>query len=313
MNFVLGIDIGGTSTKFGVVDSQGKILAQDSIKTCEYEDPALFVDHLDAALNLQFQKFGGKGQFRGIGVGAPNGNFYSGSIEHAPNLRWKGIVPLVSMIQEKIKLKTILTNDANAAAMGEMIYGHAKGMKNFFLITLGTGLGSGIVVNGQIVYGQTGLAGELGHLIVAPGGRTCGCGRQGCLETYASATGLVLTMRELLQNSSQASGLRDLKDNNLSAKQISDAALAGDELAIKAYELTAEILGRSLANAVVFSSPEAIFLFGGLTQAKELLFNSTKKHFENNLLNVFKNTVSLLASGLPESDAAILGAAALVS
>lgn len=313
MNLVLGIDIGGTSTKFGVVDTQGKILAQDSIKTCEYDDPGHFVDRLDTALNLQFQIFGGKEQFAGIGIGAPNGNFYSGTIEHAPNLKWKGIVPLVSLIEKKIKLKTILTNDANAAAMGEMIYGHAKGMRDFLLITLGTGLGSGLVINGEVVYGHTGFAGELGHLIVTPAGRTCGCGRQGCLETYASATGIVRTVIELIQNSSQASALRDIDQNKLTAKQITDAALMGDELSLKAYELTAEILGRALANAVVFSSPEAIFLFGGLAQAKDLLFNPTKKHFENNLLTVFKNTVKLLPSGLPESDAAILGAAALVS
>jgi glucokinase len=312
-SFVLGIDIGGTSTKFGVVSAEGKILSQDSIKTCENDDAGHFVDRLVAALNKEIEKFEGKSNFKGIGIGAPNGNNYTGSIEHAPNLKWKGIVPLVALIEERIGLKTVLTNDANAAAMGEMIYGNAKSMKDFILITLGTGLGSGIVVNGKVVYGFTGFAGELGHLTVDPFGRICGCGRRGCLETYASATGIVMTVKELLENSHQPSQLRDLNQADLTAKQITEAAQRGDELALKAYEMTAEILGRSLANAAIFSSPEAIFLFGGLAQARELLFNPTKKYFENNLLNVFRGRVSLLASGLPESDAAILGAAALIS
>lgn len=298
--FIIGIDVGGTSTKLGVVDEKGEILSQESLPTCENDDPQDFVKRLGHALKLQFEKHGGKENFRGIGLGAPNGNFYRGTIEHAPNLMWKGVVPLVSMIEEMAGLKTFLTNDANAAAMGEMIYGDAKGMRNFLLITLGTGLGSGIVINGQVVYGHSGFAGELGHLTVASEGRECGCGRRGCLETYVSATGIVRTMKEL-------------RGEELSAKEISLAALRGDAVALKAFDETAKILGQSLANAVAFSSPEAIFLFGGLAQAKELLFDPTQKYFEKSLLNIFKGKVKLLPSGLPESDAAILGAAALVS
>ena len=312
-SLVLGIDIGGTGTKFGVVDENGKILFQDTIVTCENDDPAHFIDRLDSALKPVFEKFGGKDRFKGIGIGAPNGNFYTGTIELAPNLKWRGVVPLILLIEKKLNLKATLTNDANAAALGEMIYGNAKGMRNFIIITLGTGLGSGIVINGNLVYGHTGFAGELGHVTVVPNGRLCGCERKGCLETYASATGIVKTVKELLNESSEFSSLRDLTDANLNAKHITDAALKGDKIALKAYEYTAEILGRALSDAVAFSSPEAIFLFGGLAQAKEVLFDPTKKYFENNLMNVFKNKVKLLPSGLPESDAAILGAAALVS
>lgn len=311
-SLVLGIDIGGTNTKFGVVDSHGEILAQGSIITCETDDPHHFINRLDQALKPLFDKFKHE-NFIGIGVGAPNGNFYTGTIEMAPNLKWRGVVPLVSLIENKFKLKTVLTNDANAAAIGEMIYGHAKGMKNFIVITLGTGLGSGIVVNGELVYGHTGFAGELGHVTVMPEGRLCGCGRKGCLETYASATGIVKTVKELLKNSSESSSLRELNEKDLNAKHITEAALKGDPIALKAYDYTAAILGRALTDFAVFSSPEAIFLFGGLAQAKDVLFKPTKTYFENNLMNVFKNTVKLLPSGLPESDAAILGSAALIA
>lgn len=311
-SLVLGIDIGGTNTKFGVVDSHGEILAQGSIITCETDDPNHFIDRLGLALQPLFDKFHQE-HFIGIGVGAPNGNFYTGTIEMAPNLKWRGVVPLVALLEKKFQLKTVLTNDANAAAIGEMIYGHAKGMKNFIVITLGTGLGSGIVINGELVYGHTGFAGELGHVIVIPEGRLCGCGRKGCLETYASATGIVKTVKELLKNSSESSSLRELNEKDLNAKHITEAALKGDPIALKAYDYTAAILGRALTDFVVFSSPEAIFLFGGLAQAKDVLFKPTKNYFENNLMNVFKNTVKLLPSGLPESDAAILGSAALIA
>lgn len=311
MKKVLGIDIGGTSTKYGVVDSNGKICTQGSIITCVNADPNDFIQRLSHALNPLFEEYG-KENFLGIGVGAPNGNFYTGTIELAPNLKWRGIVPLVSLIEKEFNLSTTLTNDANAAALGEMIYGHAKGMKNFIIITLGTGLGSGIVIDGNLVYGHTGFAGELGHVTVVPDGRLCGCERRGCLETYASATGIVKTVKELLQQSSEDSLLRSLNDSELNAKHITDAALKGDRIAIKAYDFTAKILGLALSNAVVFSSPEAIFLFGGLAQAKDVLFKPTKDYFEKNVMNVFQSKVKLLPSGLPESDAAILGAAALV-
>lgn len=310
-SLVLGIDIGGTNTKFGVVDSTGHIIDQGSIVTCENADPNHFMDRLEAQLNPLFEKYG-KENFLGIGVGAPNGNFYNGTIELAPNLKWRGVVPLVSLIENRFKLKAILTNDANAAAIGEMIYGNAKGMKNFIVITLGTGLGSGIVINGELIYGHTGFAGELGHVTVIPDGRLCGCERKGCLETYASATGIVKTIKELLRDSSESSRLREIPEDSLNAKHITEAALAGDKIALKAYDFTAKILAGALANAVTFSSPEAIFLFGGLTQAKDVLFKPTKDYFENGLMNVFKGKVKLLPSGLPESDAAILGAAALI-
>lgn len=308
---IIGVDIGGTSTKFGIVDSKGSILYRDSIITCETADPEDFIERLAQALLIQIEKFGGLPNFSGIGVGAPNGNFHTGAVEFAPNLKWKGKVDLVCLIENKLNLKTVLTNDANAAALGEMMYGHAVGMKNFLLITLGTGLGCGIVINGQLVYGHTGFAGEMGHLIVEPQGRDCGCGRQGCLETYASATGIVKTVFELMDKTDMESNLRDFGPTEITAKLVTEAALDGDEIALSAYLYTADILARALANAVVFSSPEAIFLFGGLTQAKDLLINPTKKFFEQNLLNIFQNSVKLLPSGLPESDASILGAAAV--
>lgn len=311
-SLVLGIDIGGTSTKYGVVDSTGHILDQGSIITCENADPNDFINRLATTLEPLFQKYG-KENFIGIGVGAPNGNFYTGTIELAPNLKWRGVVPLVLLIEKKFNLHTVLTNDANAAAIGEMMYGHAKGMTNFIVITLGTGLGSGIVINGNLVYGHTGFAGELGHVTVVPNGRLCGCGRKGCLETYASATGILKTVKEFLHESEAPSSLRELSEDKLNAKHITEAALKGDAIAIKAYDFTAQILGRALTDAVAFSSPEAIFLFGGLAQAKEVLFKPTKEYFENNVMNVFRNKVKLLPSGLPESDAAILGAAALIT
>jgi glucokinase len=311
-SLVLGIDIGGTNTKFGVVDSTGHILSQGSIVTCENADPHHFIDRLAIAVEPLFKKYG-KDHFLGIGVGAPNGNFYTGTIELAPNLQWRGIVPLVNLLEKKFDLKATLTNDANAAAIGEMMYGHAKGMTNFIVITLGTGLGSGIVINGDLVYGHTGFAGELGHVTVIPHGRLCGCERKGCLETYASATGIVKTVKELLHQSSKPSTLREMSEEKINAKHITEADLQGDSIALEAYDFTAQILARALADAVAFSSPEAIFLFGGLTQAKDVLFKPTKEYFEKSVMNVFKNKVKLLPSGLPESDAAILGAAALIT
>lgn len=301
MNLRLGIDVGGTSTKLGVVSDEGKILSQGSIVTCENDDPDHFIERLVFALGQEFERFGKK-NFRGIGVGAPNGNFYSGSIEYAPNLKWKGIVPLAQMLTGKTGFKTVLTNDANAAAKGEMTFGHAKGMKHFIILTLGTGLGSGIVANGEILYGHSGFAGELGHLVVKQDGRNCGCGRKGCLETYVSATGLVKTFQELTTNHS-----------SLTAKEISKLALEGETHARDTFKFTGDILGRAMANMATFSSPEAIFLFGGLLGAGDLLMSPVKEAFEKNLLNVFQKTVKILPSGLPDSDAAILGAAAMIN
>ncbi len=311
-SLILGIDIGGTNTKFGVVDSTGKILSQGSITTCENAVPNHFIQRLATTLGPIFKQFG-KENFEGIGIGAPNGNSYTGTIELPTNLKWKGSIPLVKLIEDQFSLKAMLTNDANAATIGEMIYGDAKRMNDFIVITLGTGVGSGIVVNGELVNGKSGFAGELGHVTMIPNGRQCGCRRLGCLETYASATGVVKTAKEFLLESKEDSELRSISEDQITSKFISEAALNGDALALRVFDFTAQILARALCDFTVFSSPEAIFLFGGLTQSKETLINPTKKYFENNLMNVFKGTVKILPSGLPESDAAILGAAALIS
>ena len=248
----------------------------------------------------------------GIGIGAPNGNYYNGTIEFAPNLDWKGIVPLVSMFKEYYNVPIYLTNDANAAALGEMIYGGARNMKDFIMITLGTGLGSGIVVNGELVYGHDGFAGELGHVIVEDGGRLCGCGRHGCLETYCSAPGIKNTAIELIQESKIESVLRNYTIEELTSKLISDAARNRDEIALSSYEKTGKILGIALANSVAHTNPEAIFLFGGVTKAGNVLFDPIIRYFENNLLEIYKNKVKILPSKLAEGDAAIVGASALV-
>jgi glucokinase len=295
----IGIDIGGTGTKFGIVNSHGSILGQSSIPTASFETPETFADALAGPLRDMMARHGSKEQFSGIGLGAPNGNFYTGNIEHAPNLRWKGIVPMAKLLEERLGLPAKLTNDANAAAMGEMIYGAARGVKDFFVITLGTGLGSGLVSDGKVVYGKTGFAGELGHVVVVKDGRPCGCGRRGCLETYASATGLSVSSKEAL-------------GETLSASDLANAALAGNTAARKIFEETGMILGEALANAAVLFSPEVIILSGGVARAGELIFSPTRDHFEKNLLNIFQKSVRIIPSGLAESDAAILGAAALV-
>ena len=308
-----GIDIGGTNTVIGLVDKQGVCLTKNKIITKDYDDIDLFIKDLAEKIKETESLIKEKNIIRGIGIGAPNGNYYNGTIEEAPNLKWKGIIPVVQLIKKHFNYPSIvLTNDANAAAIGEMIYGGAKNMKDFIMITLGTGVGSGIVVNGELVYGFTGLAGELGHTIVVCSGRQCGCGRQGCLETYASATGIIRTVYELLANSTDPSEIREIAYNDLEAKMIFKAAENGDKIALKAFEFTGEILGKALANSVAHTNPEAIFLFGGLAEAGEIIFKPTKKHLEDNLLNVYKNKVKLLASELEGSDAAILGASALV-
>jgi len=249
---------------------------------------------------------------KGMGIGAPNGNFYKGTIEFAPNLPWKGTIDLVEKLKQYFNVPIVLTNDANAAAMGEMIYGKAKGLNEFMVITLGTGLGSGIVVDGKVVYGHDGFAGEIGHTIYDPNGRLCGCGRKGCLETYASATGIVLTVGELLLKSTVQTKLREIPANKLEAKHIHEEALKGDRLALEAFDYTARILGLKLADSIAHTSPEAIFLFGGLAESGDDILIPTKKYMEENLLNIFKNKVRLEISGLMGKNAAILGAAALI-
>ena len=308
----IGIDIGGTGTKFGIVDRVGNVLFSGGISTKKHAKVETFIDELYDNLKVLIDKAGGVGRIKGIGVGAPNGNFYTGTVEYAPNLPWKGIIPLAKMIHDKFKLPVILTNDANAAAEGEMIYGAAQGMKDFIMITLGTGVGSGIVANGKLIYGHDGFAGELGHTIVIPDGRMHeGTGKKGSLESYASATGVRLTMLELLEKTDRPSVLRNFKPEEIDSKKVYEAAIAGDELARQVFEFTGKILGLALANAVMFSSPEAIILFGGLTKAGELILKPTREHMEANLIKVFQNKVKILVSHLKESDAAILGASAL--
>jgi len=312
--YAIGIDIGGTTTKFGVVDSKGTILEQDRIPSNEHEFVEDFIESLFVKLTPMMKKVGGISNFIGIGIGAPNGNIYSGTIEYAPNLRWKGIIPIAKLVEEKFGLPTRLTNDANAAAVGEMMYGCTKSMKHFITITLGTGVGSGIVIDGKIVVGHDGFAGELGHTIIRPGGRIHkSTGMKGSLESYASATGVRETAIELLTAyPERESLLRNYRINELTSETVYQCALQGDTIANEIFEFTGQILGESLANFVMFSSPEAIVLFGGLTKAGNLLLNPTRKHMEVNLLPIFRNKVKIIFSELKESDAAILGASALI-
>lgn len=309
----VGIDIGGTNTKFGIVDRRGNILCDGRMLTNQHEDVNGFLDELHGHMSALIEQAGGIENIKGIGVGAPNGNYYTGNIEYAPNLRWKGVVPLASLLEQKFGLPTVLTNDANAAALGELIYGAARGMKDFIVITLGTGVGSGIVANGQLIYGHDGFAGELGHCIVIPGGRYHpGTGAHGSLEAYASATGVTNTAIEFLATRPDTpSIMREHTNEEINSKLIYEAAMKGDPLAMEVYEFTGKILGASLANFVMFSSPEAIVLFGGLTKAGDLIMKPVREHMEKNLLPIFQNKVKLLFSELRESDAAILGASAL--
>lgn len=281
--------------------------------TNQHENVDGFLDELHGHLSILINEAGGIENMKGIGVGAPNGNYYTGNIEYAPNLRWKGVVPLASLLEQKFGLPTVLTNDANAAALGELIYGAARGMKDFIVITLGTGVGSGIVANGQLIYGHDGFAGELGHCIVIPGGRLhAGTGAHGSLEAYASATGVTNTAIEFLANRPDTpSMMREHTNEEINSKLIYEAAMKGDPLAMEVYEFTGKILGEALANFVMFSSPEAIVLFGGLTKAGDLIMKPVREHMEKNLLPIFQNKVKLLFSELKESDAAILGASAL--
>lgn len=312
--FAVGIDIGGTNTKFGIVNRNGDIIEQDRLMTNAYDQVEDFIDAVHQLLMPMINRAGGVDAFLGIGMGAPNGNIYTGTIEYAPNLKWKGIIHIARLMQEKIGLPTKLTNDANAAAMGEMLFGCAKDCKHFITITLGTGVGSGIVIDGKIVVGHDGFAGELGHTIIRPGGRLHkSTGMRGSLETYASATGVRDTALEMLQKyPEEDSLLRDFSINELTSKTVYECAIRGDNIANEIFEFTGEILGESLANFVMFSSPEKIVLFGGLTKAGDLLMKPTRKAMEANLLPIFQNKVKLIFSELREADAAILGASALI-
>jgi glucokinase len=303
----VGIDIGGTNTVFGLVDYLGNCVSHDSIKTSHFELVEDFVDEVCLKLTKLITDQD-DAEIIGVGIGAPNGNYFSGNIEFAPNLNWKGIIPLSKLFEEQLNIPTTLTNDANAAALGERIYGAAKGVDDFVMVTLGTGLGSGFVVNGDLVYGHDGFAGELGHTIVEKNGRLCGCGRRGCLETYVSATGIVKSAKEFLKKSSNSS-LADLQF--ITSKSISDAATAGDKLALEIFDFTAEKLGLSLANTIAISSPKLIVLFGGLAQSGDLIIKPTKKYLEEYVLSIYKNKIEIVSSKLDASDAAILGASAL--
>jgi glucokinase len=309
----VGIDIGGTGTKFGIVDRIGNVLFTGDLSTKKHRKIETFIDELYDKLYTLIQTVGGPGRIRGIGVGAPNGNFYTGTVDYAPNLPWKGIIPLAQLIQDKFQLPASLTNDANAAAIGEMMYGAAQGMKDFIMITLGTGVGSGIVANGHLILGHDGFAGELGHTIVIPDGRFHqGTGKYGSLESYASATGVMLTAKEILEKTKDDSLLRKIPIDEIDSKKVYDAAVQGDKIAKEIFDYTGKILGLALANFVMFSSPEAVILFGGLTKAGDLILKPTREHMEANLIQVFQNRVKILVSHLRESDAAILGASALV-
>ncbi|MBN1132241.1 MAG: ROK family protein [Bacteroidales bacterium] len=309
---VLGMDIGGTFTKFGIIDKKGKIYVENTISTHEYEtvnDFALALrKHLYNTLGSDKSGF----NLRGIGIGAPNGNYYTGKIEFAPNLKWKGVVDLTRVIEEEFDLPAVLTNDANAAALGEMLFGNAKNMKDFIMITLGTGLGSGLVVNGQLVYGHDGFAGELGHTRAVDNGRQCGCGKRGCLETYVSATGIKRTIFELLADENVDSVFRKISFDKLKPSLITAMAEKGDPIAIKAFEKTGFLLGRSLADTVAHVSPQAIFLFGGLAKSGKWILDPTKKAMEEHLLPIYRNKIDILPSALLKKNIAVLGAAALM-
>ena len=310
--YVVGMDIGGTNTVFGIVDQRGNVLATDSIKTQAYTKIEDYVDAVCEKLIPLIESMGGVEKIKGMGVGAPNGNFYNGTIEFAPNLPWKGVIPLAALFEEKIGVPTALTNDANAAAIGEMTYGAARGMKDFIMITLGTGVGSGIVINGQLVYGHDGFAGELGHVVVRrENGRLCGCGRRGCLETYCSATGVARTAREFLVARPEPSLLRDIPAEDIVSKDVYDAAVKGDKLAQDIFEFTGRILGEALSDFIAFSSPEAIVLFGGLAKSGDYIMKPIKKALDENILKIYEGKTKLLVSELKDADAAVLGASAL--
>ena len=308
----LGVDIGGTNTVLGFVDRDGNCLAESSISTNAQEDARTFSTRLGGKIKELYSPLAGECAFLGIGMGAPNANYYRGTVENPPNLSWKGVTPLVELVKEHFDLPVVITNDANAAALGEMLFGAAKGMRDFIVITLGTGLGSGLVSNGELIYGADGFAGEIGHTIVEPQGRQCGCGKRGCLEAYASATGICRTVQELLCLSREESELRDISSRRLTGKMVTEAAVRGDAIALAAFDYTGRVLGMKLADSVMHTSPEAIILFGGLANAGDLIFNPTKRYMEEYLLAIFRGKVKLLPSNLPAGNTAVLGASALI-
>lgn len=310
--YVIGVDMGGTNTVIGVVDARGKIITSTCIKTQEYA--AEFGDYIEAlskAIRQMLGNIGGPQMIAGIGIGAPNANYYSGNIENAANLPWKGVCPLAEMLYDNLGIPVAVTNDANAAAIGEMTYGAARGMRDFIMITLGTGVGSGVVVNGELVYGHDGFAGELGHVKVRHGGRSCGCGQKGCLEAYCSATGVARTAREFLETRSDESLLRKLDPAKITSKDVYDAAIQGDALSKEIFEFTGQLMGEAFADFVCFTAPEAFILFGGLAQAGDLLTDPIQRAMEENLLKIWKGKIKIIPSSLELSEAAVLGAAAL--
>lgn len=311
--YVIGLDLGGTNSVFGIVDSRGDIKATTAIKTQGYSNVEDYVAAAVDALQIIIDQVGGIEKIKAMGIGAPNGNYYTGTIEFAPNLEWghNGIVPLADLFSKALGVPVALTNDANAAAIGEMTYGVARGMKNFIVLTLGTGVGSGIVINGQLVYGCDGFAGELGHVTVVNEGRLCGCGRKGCLEAYCSATGVARSARELLATTETPSLLRDMEPEKITSYDVSVAAEKGDELALDVYAMTGKMLGEACADFAAFSSPEAFIFFGGLTKAGALIMDPIKKAYDSKVLPIFKGKAKFLISGLEGSSAAVLGASAV--
>ena len=312
--YVIGLDLGGTNSVFGIVDSRGDIKATTSIKTQGYgENAEAYVDACVEALQLIIDQVGGIEKIKAMGIGAPNGNYYNGTVEFAPNLEWghNGVVPLAKMFSDRLGIPVALTNDANAAAIGEMTYGVARGMKNFIVLTLGTGVGSGIVINGQLVYGSDSFAGELGHVIVKENGRLCGCGRKGCLEAYCSATGVARSAREFLANSQEPSLLRDIDPEKITSYDVSVAAAKGDKIANEIYQFTGKILGEACANFATFCSPEAFIFFGGLVKAGDLIMDPIKKAYDESVLKIYQGKAKFLVSGLDGSSAAVLGASAV--
>lgn len=313
--YVIGVDLGGTNTVFGIVSARGEVIAQDSIKTKQHKTAAEFVEAGLACLRPLVTQVGGIEQIQGMGIGAPNGNYYNGTIEFAPNLPWAhdGVIPLAQLFSDALGIPVKLTNDANAAAMGEMTYGAARGMKNFIVITLGTGVGSGIVINGQLVYGCDGFAGELGHVIMdrLPEARPCGCGRKGCLEAYCSASGVARTAREILQTTDRPSLLREKPLDDIESLDVSIAADKGDEVAQEIFDFTGKMLGEACADFAAFSSPEAFIFFGGLCKAGDLIMSPIKASYDASVLKIFKGKPKFLVSSLMNANAAVLGASAL--
>lgn len=313
--YVIGVDLGGTNTVFGIVDTYGKIVAEDSIKTQKYKTAEEFVEAGVACLLPLIAQRGGTEKIEGMGIGAPNANYYTGAIEIAPNIAWAhdSVVPLGEMFSQKLGIPVHLTNDANAAALGEMTYGAARGMKNFIVITLGTGVGSGIVINGQLVYGHDGFAGELGHVTMVRGeeGRVCGCGRKGCLECYCSATGMARTAREMLANTDRPSLLREKNPADIESLDVSIAAGKGDEVANEIFQFTGKMLGEACADFTAFSSPEAYIFFGGLCKAGDLIMKPIEESYNRAVMPIYRGKAKFLVSGLMNANAAVLGASAL--